>query len=45
MDAGSIAGCLPAAQAQGWNAGLMVFKLDNNDASFIQAARGSAFPV
>jgi hypothetical protein len=45
MDPATLATCLPAAQAQGWNAGIMVFQFPRGDAQFIQTARGTAFPL
>jgi chitinase len=45
MDPGALGQCLPAAQAQGWSAGLMVFQFPRGNAAWISSARGSAFPV
>jgi hypothetical protein len=45
MDPATLGGCLPAAQAKGWNAGLMVFQFPRGNAAWIKSARGAAFPI
>ncbi|TBU33675.1 glycoside hydrolase [Dichomitus squalens] len=45
MDPKTLGECVSSAEQQGWSAGIMAFEYPDADASWIAAARGSAFPI
>ncbi|KAH9920847.1 chitinase [Epithele typhae] len=43
MDPAALSACLAQAQAQGWDAGVMVFQYPHADTHWVSAAKGSGF--